>query len=405
MDEVWQRRIEKAVVLVGTPCFIYASQPVDAALQELSGLRGRLPIRHWYSMKTAAVRPMIQYWLRKRQGIEVVSPFELAAAITEGFSPENILVNGVAKHAWLPEFRVPGLKVQFDSLKECADLSSVARDRQWQIGLRVQGEAEYDPDDSTFKGQFGLNRPELEDALRIINSYNLRLNSISFHLRSNVSTLNDYSRSIRSLAQVCSELKLQPSAIDCGGGLPVPGERSRLTGETTWTFELAQFKQVLDEIADLFPSVEEVWLENGRFLTARAAVFVCQVLDVKEHQDARYLICDGGRTNHALASDWQWHDLFSVPMRSGERILTSVCGPTCMAYDWITRELLPGDITIGDLIVWPNAGAYHTSWETRFSYGLSPVVWLVDEDAPLLVRRRETYKEWWDIWDAARNLP
>ena len=69
-----------------------------------------------------------------------------------------------------------------------------------------------------------------------------------------------------------------------------------------------------------------------------------------------------------------------------------------MAFDRLARLHLQDDIRIGDLLVWANAGAYHLSWETRFSHGLAPLVW-IDEDGHLdLVRERETFASWWQGW-------
>ena len=38
--------------------------------------------------------------------------------------------------------------------------------------------------------------------------------------------------------------------------------------------------------------------------------------------NVRYLICDGGRTNHALVSDWETHRLEVFPDRQGEPVLS-----------------------------------------------------------------------------------
>ncbi|MEI9864213.1 MAG: hypothetical protein WDN00_06605 [Limisphaerales bacterium] len=59
--------------------------------------------------------------------IEVVSEFELRAALAEGFVPENILVNGPAKHHWLPQFDLPGLSVNLDSRAELDALLPCAK--------------------------------------------------------------------------------------------------------------------------------------------------------------------------------------------------------------------------------------------------------------------------------------
>lgn len=399
MKSFWEKTLPNVVVKCGTPCFVYSWEHVQAARRELGVLSGKLPIRHWLSVKTSPVRPLLASWRDLGEGAEVVSHFELLAALSEGFSPDNILVNGVGKHVWLPDIDVCGLRVQFDSLKECVMLAPLARQRRWRVGLRFQAIGERDPDDARYRGQFGLTPDEAPAALDHLKVEQIQVESVHFHLRSNVRAAKDYQVALQSLATSCIRYGLFPRVVDCGGGLPVPGERIRTTGESSFSIDLLDLASVLAEIPSLFPSAVEIWLENGRFILARAGVLVVRVIDVKDRPDGRYLICDGGRTNHALVSDWQHHDLFTIPDRGMEKCHTIICGPTCMAFDWLTREALPSAIEVGDLVVWMNAGAYHIPWETRFSHGLAPVAWLESSGEVRIVRRRESFKEWWGQWD------
>jgi diaminopimelate decarboxylase len=140
---------------------------------------------------------------------------------------------------------------------------------------------------------------------------------------------------------------------------------------------------------DRSSSVEEIWLENGRCITESSTVLAVRVLDVKERADSRYLICDGSRTNHALAADHHANPILVLPDRAGPRRTTTVCGPRCMTDDRLGRWALPGDVDVGDVIVWTNAGAYHLPWETRFSYGLCAIVWFDRDERLVVARERE----------------
>ena len=122
------------------------------------------------------------------------------------------------------------------------------------------------------------------------------------------------------------------------------------------------------------------------------------VKDIKKIDGLKFLICDGGRTNHALPSDWQIHQIDTLPNRAGESVYTAVCGPTCMAFDCIIRKKLPSAISVGDKIIWFNAGAYHLSWETRFSQPLARVLWHNEEDEIVEARTPESFSEWWGRW-------
>ena len=114
--QFWKRLVREALSLSGsTPLYVFSSQPIAERIAELdtafvnAGFQlttknSKLKIQHWLSCKTQPVAPLLRWWREQGHGIEVVSEFELRAALAEGYSPENILVNGPAKHHWLPQF-------------------------------------------------------------------------------------------------------------------------------------------------------------------------------------------------------------------------------------------------------------------------------------------------------------
>jgi diaminopimelate decarboxylase len=184
------------------------------------------------------------------------------------------------------------------------------------------------------------------------------------------------------VGEVCCAAGVAPAILDCGGGLPAPGDPDCAPA-------LDDLGAALRHAARAIPSAREIWLENGRFMTASAAVLAIRVLDVKDRDECRYAICDGGRTNHALAADHGPHPILTLPPRRGPTRLTTICGPTCMTDDRLGRWQLPEGLAAGDVIVWRDAGAYHLPWETRFSHGLCAVVWEGDDGDMVVARERE----------------
>jgi len=386
----WSAIAVEAASHFGTPIYLFSWDVLLQALRVLKSLERSVPIRHWLSMKTQPLRRLLQEWRGIGGGIEVVSEFELRAALQEGFLAEQILVNGVAKHSWLPTVSVRGLRVHFDSVDETYSLAGAASKQAWRVGIRFAVQGQFDPDEPKFKAQFGMLRNEAQLAVRKLRDAGAALESAHFHLRSNVRKANEYEMALTDLHDACSFADLQPRYVDCGGGLPCPGE-----DVTAEPFDFQELANVLQAGSRNFRSLEEIWLENGRFLSSRAGVLVLRVLDVKIRPECRYLICDGGKTNHALVSDWERHIISVVPERSGPLQLTTVCGPTCMAFDRLCRLDLPEDVRAGDLLLWKNAGAYHNPWETRFSYGLAPIAWIDSRGNMDLVRKRESFANWW----------
>ena len=401
----WRRLVRRALKQGAlTPFFVFSSAPMVAALEELRSLGRGLPVplRHWLSFKTQPLPALLDWWRTLGRPVEVVSEFELRAALTSGFAPERILVNGPAKDRWLPDVAVPGLRVHFDSRRELEALLPLARRQAWRVGIRCLTDEEHDPEHPAHPTQFGLARDEAVEALRRLAAAGVRFESVHFHLRTNVASADCYARALGQLAGICRAAKVQPRYLDCGGGFPPPHVLDRDGAPVARGFRLGAMRDVLRRAVGQFPGLQEVWLENGRFLSARTGVLALRVIEVKERRGVRQVIGDGGRTLHALVSTWEQHALHPLDPRPGRRVPTAVCGPTCMAFDQLGRRSLPERLGVGDVLVWFEAGAYHLPWETRFSHGPAAIFWHHGGRlAP--VRGAASFRDWWPVGDRGQS--
>lgn len=417
--QFWRQLAKEALSLAATtPLFVFSSEPIAARVAELdqeliragfkpnseipaprrkNKLASKIIFRHWLSCKTQPLAPLLRWWRHQGRPIEVVSEFELRAALASGFLPEDILVNGPAKHHWLTAFDLPGLAVNFDSSDELAALLPQAKKLNWRLGLRILTNEEFDPENPQFPSQFGFAPDAAVTALRKLLRAEARIETVHFHLRTNVASVQIYERAIAEVAEICRTAKFNPRHLDIGGGIPVRHVLSRGSKVYDGEFGLRSFARMLRQAVKLFPALRELWLENGRFISAGSGVLVVKILDVKKRREVRQLICDGGRTMNALNSLWEQHALLLPPGRIGATILTTVHGPTCMAFDQLTRIPLPRSLKPGDHLIWLDAGAYHLPWEIRFSHGHA-AVWWQDERGLRQVRPPQEFENWWQQW-------
>ncbi|HUQ87486.1 MAG TPA: hypothetical protein VM096_08015, partial [Vicinamibacterales bacterium] len=143
MPRPWRDVVTRSVSAYGTPCYVTRAQPIEDALEELEqSHHGRL--RQWLSVKTHPLPALIQWWARLGRGVEVVSELELAAALALGCSSSSLLVNGVAKHEWLPRYPIRNLRVHFDSTREVDALLPMAVAQGWRVGVRLHAPNERD---------------------------------------------------------------------------------------------------------------------------------------------------------------------------------------------------------------------------------------------------------------------
>jgi diaminopimelate decarboxylase len=383
----WRRRASEAVALIGTPCYVAAWRPVAEALTGIEEVAGKVPLRSWLSFKTHPLPALAEEWLRAGRGIEVVSESELMTVMQLGCAVDRLLVNGVAKHTWLPRHPIVDLRVHFDSLGEIEALSALAVACRWRVGVRCHVPDESDRREPHFGGQFGMSHAEAVEGLSRLRTAGADLQSVHFHIGQRRESPHAYTRALRHVEGVCRAAAFSPRIIDLGGGLPAPDDAG-------WEEAIQDLAAAVREAVTFFPRLDEIWLENGRSVTHHSAVLAIRILDVKERDECRYVICDGGRTNHALAADDHPHAVKALPERGGPSRLTTVCGPTCMTDDRLGRFPLSNDIAVGDVLLWLDAGAYHLPWETRFSQGLCAIAWFGPDEQVQVARDRERPAQW-----------
>jgi diaminopimelate decarboxylase len=246
--------------------------------------------------------------------------------------------------------------------------------------------------------QFGLDEAEAAEVLRLLRRRRREPESVHFHAGTQIDSARTHLDALQEVARRCARLGFRPRYVDCGGGLPAPHTLDGKGRRIDRRYLLPQLGRGLAAARRWFPDLVAYWLENGRFVTAGSGVLVVSVLDCKQRGGQRYLICDGGRTNQALLSQWEAHACLPVRPRRAASTPCVVTGPTCMAFDVLAEQPLPTTLRAGDALMWMDAGAYAIPWENRFSHGLAGVLWHQD-DQLTLARHPEGFAAFWQNWN------
>jgi 2-[(L-alanin-3-ylcarbamoyl)methyl]-2-hydroxybutanedioate decarboxylase len=158
---------------------------------------------------------------------------------------------------------------------------------------------------------------------------------------------------------------LPAAVVDAGGGFGID-----YTGAGEH-FDWELFVEGLRPLAAANPGVELVF-ESGRFITARGGYYAAEVLDLKCNHGEMFAVVHGGRHHFRYTSDVRSTDAFTVVEISEwnypfprpavhDRPLT-VAGQLCTPNDILTRDAAVNRVRLGDILIFPLAGAY--SWDT-----------------------------------------
>jgi diaminopimelate decarboxylase len=394
----------------GTPLYVVSADQLAANVSSVSAaLQG---IHLLYSLKTNYLPAVARRMEALGVGVDVVSGFEMQAALDAGFPGDRIVFNGPVKRLdELARAVDNDIFTNIDGPQEIDTLAELAglRDRLSQpisVGLRV-----YPPGD-VYADDPGAQRPMPPKfgwpiaggaadkvADRIIKTPQLWLSGIQVHLGSQITNEDSLLQILRPMLAWIVKLRerTQLTRINIGGGFGVPGihrARNAPGGDAPpRSFNLAKFGLALHSALSEYQLQDlSIYAEPGRALVSSAAVLMTQVISVKRLHDHAWVILDGGVNLLPTAGIAERHAI--VALRRGKRAATyMVGGPLCSEADVLGVNVeLPDDLRPGDLVLIHDAGAYGFSLANSFNQLRGATV-VVSSGKAELAWRQETYPD------------
>jgi len=359
---------------VGTPCFVLFPDLLEQLARSVgSDGASSSRLRLAYPIKTMPLAYWLRAWRKLGKYVEASSECELQLALQCGFGPKRLIVSGPGKIAWMKSLRLRNLTVVFDSFAEAQTLGPIAREFEWRVGLRFAPRHQVDPDNPVRPDQFGIDIDDWRRTLNTLSAIGVQVTMLQFHLGGWQGGTDRRLKTLRELSELVRGRGLEPEVIDVGGGLPQAYRAQEALAKARRASAILRRLEI--EARRLFPSCREVIAECGRVILGPTAVLLLRIVDVKIKYGRRFIICDGGRVNHALPSDWEDHRVyFPSSGANAHRDEATICGPTCMAWDYIARTSVPIDARPGHFVVYDAAGAYHWPWQSCFSQRRAAVV-------------------------------
>lgn len=346
-----------------------------------------------YSFKTNSLPWLVAFMRDRGAWAEVVSDAEYELALTLGYTPDRVVLNGPYKsRERLRSALLGGSIINLDAKRDISWTVELARempDREFGVGLRINWDLEKRcPGESTFgeqKSRFGFSpeNGELDQALSELRAAGVRIAGLHVHRNSRTQSLNVYRAAATVAAEVIVSRGLDVDWIDIGGGFFGSEHGSP-------TFE--EYMQVIREPLESVVDIERTCLitEPGGALVAVPFEFHASVIDVKEIEDQTLVVTNASRTNidpllrkekpYDIIVDTQSADIMS------EQVL---CGFTLVEGDrMMTLNDYPA-LQLDDRIVFHKVGAYTIALQPLFIEYL-PAVYARTEEELFLVRRKWT---------------
>ncbi len=354
-----------------TPFYAYDRAVMN---ERVSALRAALPagIHLHYAIKANPMPGVVEHLARLTDGLDVASARELRLALATGTAPANISFAGPGKSAEDLEAAVAsGVIINMESAREMQRIAALAE----ALGARPRVAVRVNPDFelksagmkmSSGPKPFGIDAEQVPAILEAMAS--LPLQFMGFHIFSGSQNLRpqaiiEAQTKTFELAFRLSQYAPSPVRwLNIGGGLGIP----YFPGEQP--LDLAPIAANLADLAQAaateLPGAEIV-MELGRYLTAEAGIYVCEVVDKKVSRGETFLVTNGG-LHHHLAASGNFGQVIrkNYPLCLGNRVSgdtleqVNIVGPLCTPLDLLGARVSLPVAEVGDLIVIFQSGAY-----------------------------------------------
>lgn len=375
--EAWGRVIEALRGLGG------GTEPVCAYLYDLNALVAKAAaVREaltercelFYAVKANGHPAVLSTLAAQVDGFEVASLGEIGKAVAAGAS--RLVFSGPAKtDRQIASALDTGLDLlNVESLHELRRVGMIGAElgSHVPVALRVNRWASGPPGQLRMTGagtQFGIDETLLAKAVetgRTLPAVALR----GFHLHSASNNLDAQAHAsfvaegVAWCLRQAARHRIDLDVIDVGGGIGVP-----YTGGAG--FDLPGFSAGLRPTITRLPTGVRLIFELGRFLVAEAGWYAAEVLDLKCTHGSHFAVLRGGTHHFRLPAAWgyshpfavlpleQWRYPFARP--EVQAVCIDVVGELCTPRDVLARAVWVERLRVGDVLVFPLAGAY--GWE------------------------------------------
>lgn len=367
---------EIIAVVRGTPRAVFLPDVATLRFGTVETLKGNHDSGHIcvtvaYSIKTNPSIELLECAVRNGLAAETISQDEIRLALSNGFAPDRVILNGPAPLTPSPAGDPGRLKAIFaDSIEDFQMILTAIQKGKCTLpsclGFRIRP--------GNIPSRFGIpvvSEAEMRMFCECVAQVppDCRL-GMQVHFASSVIGLNGWESMAHSLVELCLQLRLRirrPIAVlDFGGGW-TPQQWEDL-------FKLQYIARLMEHAKEI-ETTDEIILEPGKALAQPCYLLVSRVVSVRRGPTTRIreIVCD--------CSIAEIPDLVSYPHRfllyrqqtSELSFLPNgsvpVLGRLCMEHDIIAYLEVPPDMAVGDYFIVLDVGAYDSSMRFPFGQG------------------------------------
>lgn len=311
--------------------------------------------------------PNILKWLKETNKVNVdcASPNEIKMALDTGYkSDEVIYANTMKSRNDIKESLKYNIGLTtVDSIEAVEQIANT----KWKPNILVRLAVDDTGARSPFSIKFGARKEEWKKIVSAIDYFKLPFEGVSFHIGSASSNPDAFKNAILQCRNFQKHTRKYLNTVDVGGGF-LPDESIFYSAANKINKE--------KNIWELDGDAPTRWIaEPGRFFSNPIQTLYTPIVFCKDSQyNRRYILDDslyGQFTSIPFdhsSPKWQLLDKYLKPInRQSTNKDALFFGKTCDSMDFIALHKNAPKYKVGDILAFPNMGAYTNATASRFN--------------------------------------
>lgn len=378
----------------GTPVYIYDGGKIIAQYKRLKKAFEPLNVKIKYACKALNNSAILKLLKSEGAGLDTVSINELLLGLRAGFPPEEIIFTpNCVSFAEIKEAVAYNVHINIDNISILEQFGAeYGNSIPCCIRLNPHILAGGNTKISTghIDSKFGISIYQLRHVLRVIKTYNIKVNGLHMHTGSDILDAGVFLQGAEILFEAAKDFP-DLTFIDFGSGFKVAYKE----GDVTTDIEdlAAAITQRFQDFCKEYGRNLELWFEPGKFIVSESGYFLAKCNVIKQTTATVFVGINSG-LNHLIRPMLydSYHEIINISNPAGKPRIYTVVGYICETdtFGW-DRKL--NEVHEGDIICFKNAGAYGFTMSSNYNARFRPAEVLIHKGEAHLIRKAENFDD------------
>jgi len=388
-DELDLEELSKGIT---TPFYLYSENLIKQNIKEYISQSDDKTL-FCYSVKANSNLSILKLIASEGMGFDVVSMGELYRVIKAGCDTKKVVYSGVGKTRaeirYALENNILCFNVESEGELFVINDEASAMGTTANISIRVNPDVAVKSHPYISTGlkdnKFGITyKNALTLYIKASKLSSLNIIGIDFHIGSQITSIQPFIDSIKSIRSLVSDLKkenINITHIDVGGGLGISYEGEDIVGKADY------IKEIMDSLKDLNVNI---LFEPGRSVIGDCGLLVTQIQYIKESETKNFMIVDASMSELIRPPLYNaFHKITPILKRDKTHKKYDIVGPVCESADFLGKERSMNS-EVYDLLVVEDVGAYGFVLSSNYNTRPKPSEYIITNGSIKEIRSADT---------------